>query len=63
MRVELKVRFRVDIRLYWSHWDNVADLRTYPDDARFEGAQLGYATTIGTDLLVEVANRSYEKLL
>ena len=50
------------VGLNLSKRNDVAHLRANADNAKFEWARLGGATAIRADLLVKVADRSYEKL-
>ena len=63
MSIELIIRFRVYVGLHRSQRNDVPDLRTNTNDARFEGAQLGSATAVGGKLLIKVADRAHKKLL
>ena len=63
MRIELIIRFRVYVGLHRSQRNDVPDLRTHTDDAKFEGAQLGDATAVGGKLLIKAADCAHEKLL
>ena len=46
-----------------SGWENVADLRANTDDPRFKRAQHRVTSVVGSDLLVDIADRADQKLL
>src|SRR5215470_18800375 len=61
--VELAVGFQVQISFHVSDRKKVSDLRTDADDARLEGTNLVARTAVTRNLIVNIADQSYEHLL
>src|SRR5262249_18112456 len=58
--VEFAVAFQIQASLHVADRKKVSDLRTDADDARFEGTNPVARTTVTRNLVVEVADQSYE---
>jgi hypothetical protein len=62
MRIEIPVRLQIYISLHRSDWNDETDLRAKPDDTRLKCADAVAGATVGTDLLIETADRPYKYL-
>jgi hypothetical protein len=60
MPVELIICFRVYVGLHRSQRNDVPNLRTNTNDARFKGAQLGGATAVRGKLLIKIGLQEIE---
>jgi hypothetical protein len=59
--VEFSVGFQVHIALHACDRKKIADLRTNPDDTRFEWPELCAGSAVSRELVIDIADRAYLK--